>query len=76
MADDPWKVGVFYLADNGNWYEIKKVRLLDRLDSNPEFENVLNKGNGSFPNKPFLLMSNGTAKGDDDFNLGDGVDGS
>ena len=76
MADDVWNVGVFYQADNGDWYEIKKARLLDRLDSNPNFEKVLNKAGAQFPNKAFVLRSDGSADRSDSFNCMDGVDGA
>lgn len=75
MADDVWNVGVFYQADNGDWYEVKKTRLLDRLDNNPEFERALNRAGSQFPNKAFVLRSDGSAKRDDNFNCIEGVDG-
>jgi hypothetical protein len=76
MADDVWTVGIFYQADNGDWYEIKKTRLLDRLDNDPVFEKVLTRAGAQHPNKAFALRSDGTASADDGFSYMDGIDGS
>jgi|GEM_PF-6191478 len=75
MADKVWKVGVFYKADDGTWYEIKKTRLVDRIDNDETFKEVLKAGDEVFTNRAFVLHSDGKVTRDDEFNCIDGIDG-
>jgi hypothetical protein len=75
MSDDVWNVGIFYQSENGDWYEIKKTRLIDRIDNNPQFAKVLTSAGNQFKNQAFVLRSDGSAVRGDNFNCIDGIDG-
>lgn len=75
MADDSQRVGIFYQADDGQWYEIKKADVAERLQADPTLQDALTKAGAEFPNKPFVLKNDGTAIGGDIIIVGDGTDG-
>lgn len=75
MAGEVWNVGIFYQADNGDWYEIKKTRLIDRVDNDPKFAKVLEDAGTTYKNTAFVLRSDGSADRSENFNCIEGIDG-
>ncbi|MCR9074219.1 MAG: hypothetical protein NXI18_21355 [Alphaproteobacteria bacterium] len=75
MSDDAKRVGIFYQADDGQWYEIKKTNVAERLEGDPALQDALAKAGAEFPNKPFVLKKDGSAVGGDIVIVGEGTEG-